>query len=427
LQRTIYIKPDTEYYHPIKYVMHLIQRHAVDQIIVTDRLTNDCLIFDHTREKSEPIAIDFFSKSEQQNVPLPHETFFPEAPVIRNSANDIDLVATIFYMVNCLQERNSPRSNIDHFGRFKYSASYQHRFDCVEENLVQKYIFELFERWQWEPISPQKSNVFLSHDIDALDGSWIHIVYDLLKQKRIITAIKALFRGITHKPYYRNIHEILNYHRQYGIKSSFFFIPVKGKGRYRIQNADYNIREELELLDLISSQGHSLGLHKSSKESSIAEELEQLPFSTEYNRYHFLSHQPHKDWERLEAANISIDASLGFAEHIGFRNSYGLPFHPYNPKTKEAFKFLEVPLMMMDGTLWGYMGIGPGELGERAIRFFEKNRTDCLISVLWHNTSLTEYPYHGLKASYLQIMEYINQTTLTFVELDKISSEHVRQ
>lgn len=424
MQRFVYIKHETSYYHPIKYVMGLIQRHSRDEICITEQATSDALIFDHENPNSEPVAIDFYAQYEDSTHPLSHEIIFTEKPVIR--INDIveDLVSTIFYMVNCLQERNAPSSNIDHFGRYKYSASYQYRFNCAEDNLVLNYIKELLQRWGLEVAPPRTSNVFLSHDIDALDGSWKHIVYYLVKQKRLITAFKALVRGLTGTPFYRNIPELLALHKRFGIKSTFFFIPVQGRGQHRIQNADYDIDEESELLQLIKSQGHSFGLHKSSKTSTLKEELKQLPYPTEYNRYHFLSHQPHKDWDHIEAANIKVDASLGFAEHIGFRNSYGLPFHPYNPVTKEAFRFLEVPLMVMDGTLWDYMGLSAADLGERVIRFIDQHKTDCVISILWHNTSLTEYPYPGLLEPYIEVLAYLDKMRFEFIEVGCISQKY---
>ena len=405
-------------------MLGLIERHTTDKFNFIDHWTDESLIFDYDHEDSEPIAVEFYLKYEQQTASLPHETFFVEEPVMRINPSDKDFVATIFYMVNCLQERNCQSTDIDHYGRFRYSSSYQYRFDCAEANLVLKYIHELILRWKMSVIPPEKSKVFMSHDIDALDGSWKHIVYYLLKQKRIIAAFKAVGQRIMRLSYYRNISKLLEYHRQYGIKSTFFFIPYKGKGRYGIQNADYNIIEETELINSILSLGHSVGLHKSSKTSSLNDELAILPFDTNYNRYHFLSHQPHEDWDQLEAAGITTDASLGFAEHIGFRNSYGQPFHPYNYKTKQAFRFLEVPLTIMDGTLWNYMKISPDDLARRVINFCEKNKTDCLISVLWHNTSLTDHPYPGLLRGFIEILDYMAESETEFLEIDNISAKY---
>lgn len=423
--RTVYIKPDTAYYHPIKYVMGLIQHQIVEEIKIGAAEERDSIIFDLDHKHSEPITIEFYIQYEQHGTPLPHKDYFDNEAVIHTGENESDLVATIFYMVNCLQERSAPSSDIDQYGRFKYTASYQFRFNCVEDNLVLGYIHTLVQKWNLTALVPRQSRIFMSHDIDALDGSWMHIVYDLLRQKRIKTAAKALSLGLKRKLFYRNISDMLTLLHRHHISSTFFFIPAIGKGRYRIQNADYNIEEETELLQLISSKGHSLGLHKSSHPSSLSEELLALPFKTTYNRYHFLAHQPHEVWAQLESAGIAIDASLGFAEHIGFRNSYGSSFQPYNPTTRTAYHLLITPLLVMDGTLWTYMRIPPDDLADRIIQFIEKNKTDCLISILWHNTSLTEYPYPGLLDSYIELLEYIASENYTYVELDKVYSEHI--
>lgn len=398
----------------------LIQRHTTVEIKIVDSLTTDTLIFDTDAVNSEPIAHSFYLKYDEPNSALPHTTYFAQEPVILTDDGTNDLVATIFYMINCLQERSCPESQIDKFGRYKYTASYQYRFECVEENLVLQYIKQLLQRWDWPLSTPRNSSIFLSHDIDALDGSWMHIVYYLLKQKRIITAFKAFAKGLMQKPFFRTIPELLALHQQYGIISTFFFIPIQGRGRFRIQNADYNINDESNVINSILSDGHSLGLHKSSKALPLVDELKKLPFATKYNRFHFLSHQPHTDWAKIEQANIAVDASLGFAEHIGFRNSYGLPFHPYNPETEEEFSFLEVPLFIMDGMLWSSMQLSSGEIGERMIEFIERNKTDCLISILWHNTSMTEYPYPGLLASYRELLEYFDSRGFEYTELDGV-------
>ena len=100
---------------------------------------------------------------------------------------------------------------------------------------------------------------------------------------------------------------------------------------------------------------------------------------------------------------------------------HGFPFHPYNPKTKRPFRFLEVPLIIMDGTLWNYMGVSAKDLSRFMIRFIEEHQKDCLISILWHNTSLTDFPYPGLTAAYLELLAYADKANLEFVELDEIS------
>ena len=43
-------------------------------------------------------------------------------------------------MINSLQEFNVEKKDLDDLGRFKYSSSYQYRFNNINENLVETLI-----------------------------------------------------------------------------------------------------------------------------------------------------------------------------------------------------------------------------------------------------------------------------------------------
>ena len=75
-------------------------------------------------------------------------------------------------------------------------------------------------------------------------------------------------------------------------------------------------------------------------------------------------------------AVLKVDCSLGFAETPGFRNSYGQPFLPYNLSEDRPYRFVEVPLNIMDGTFQRYMKVPVKETATRVIDFFEKNKYD---------------------------------------------------
>ena len=58
---------------------------------------------------------------------------------------EIDAIATIFYMINSLQELEPDDADLDDLGRFKYSSSYQFRFNNVNDNLVETIINDFCE------------------------------------------------------------------------------------------------------------------------------------------------------------------------------------------------------------------------------------------------------------------------------------------
>ena len=221
-----------------------------------------------------------------------------------------------------------------------------------------------------------------------------------------------IFNEILRKPHWRNIDKIIKINSEYDIRSTFFWLVNKGLGESKIKNADYSIRKEQKLLNLTERHGFVNGLHKSSTQQNFNDEIQKGNLSTTFNRYHFLKFLPHKDWHKISDSVITFDASLGFAERYGFRNSYGKAFQPYNLSENKPYNFVEAPLIFMDGTFHKYMLINPEKTGDTIIDFFEQNKKNCLFSLLWHNTYFTQYKYSPFLKEYKKILFYIYENNI---------------
>ncbi len=126
----------------------------------------------------------------------------------------------------------------------------------------------------------------------------------------------------------------------------------------------------------------------------------------------------------MEEAGVSVDCSLGFAEHYGFRYSYGLPFKPYDPISGHAMNLVVSPLHVMDGTLWSYMKLESGELTSHITDFLAKHRTGKVLSILWHNTSITDIAFPGLTETYRAVLNWINKSDFTSITLKQLAEEY---
>ena len=107
-----------------------------------------------------------------------------------------------------------------------------------------------------------------------------------------------------------------------------------------------------------------------------------------------------KTLEVLEQTALKYDATLGFAEHIGFRRGTCFPFYLYDFKRKQISTILEFPLIIMDTTLIHakYMKISQHEtLHQIEPLIAEVKKFHGVLSVLWHNTSFSDYKYTGWK------------------------------
>jgi len=326
------------------------------------------------------------------------DTAFPDA---------IDLLASAFQMVNALQEYGSP--DVDELNRYQYQSSYQHRMGNVTTNLVQ-HCFDAITRIVGTPVRQAPTKFFLSHDIDIVYNAIVEDGYNVIRKGRFDLFLKMLFSAAIGRPDWLNMDKIMALESAHDCKSIFFWIVNKGRINDREENADYRFQSSRiqKQFRHVDSKGFENGIHKSLSPESFRDEFTKYGNVPYANRYHFLKFRLPDAWRDIESAGLKLDASLGFSAEMGFRNSYGLPFNPYSFSDRRPFNFVEVPLHIMDRTFFQYSKQSPQEAGLAILDFFEKNRTNCVLSVLWHNNFFTDYKFKGYLALYKQILAYIS-------------------
>ena len=242
--------------------------------------------------------------------------------VIIPNTDQTDYLSTIFYYVNCVQEYHT--SSSDKFGRFNYADSIQKHLGITQTNFVQQLIDEFCRAIpQLNFLAERKrpSKLFLTHDIDYIYKAKNEDGMFALKNKRWVAIFKLLFNHYIGTPDWLNIDKITAIEKKYAFNSTFFWLTVQDE-----LNSDYNIQSDIiqKQIKHIQASANSIGLHKAIGNTSFESEIKQLPPPVVANRYHFLKFTV-SDFQQMQAAGIQLDSSLGFAEEIGFRNSYGLP------------------------------------------------------------------------------------------------------
>ncbi|MBS1488549.1 MAG: hypothetical protein JST43_13275 [Bacteroidetes bacterium] len=343
--------------------------------------------------------------------------------IIRDSNHTPDLLASVFYLVNSLQEYTSPEK--DELGRFRYQASYQYKHTLARHNLVQQHLNEICRLLQWQP-SQEKTKFFLSHDIDSVYGAWLEDGFYVLKKGRVDLFLAMLFRMTIARPDWLNMDQIMKLEDIHGCKSTFFWLVKKGRINQRERNADYRFRSPSiqKIVGRTVAAGFGRGIHKSISDTSLADECHLLGAEVKANRYHYLKFNLPQAWREIESAELAMDASLGFADAMGFRNSYGLPFNPYSFETNTPHHFIEVPLHVMDRTFFQYQKNSPQHAATEIIDFFEANRTSCVISVLWHNNFFSNYKFKGYGQLYQKILGYIHESKSATVIPEELISRY---
>jgi hypothetical protein len=336
-----------------------------------------------------------------------------------------DKLLKIFYLINSFGEYADSSDNFDDLERYKFAKSIQRKLG-ITENLVLNLIHESI---QFNPIlsdsfqvNNHKSYFYLSHDIDSIYGSLKQDGLWAIKNLKFDVMFNLFFKTITSKPEWFNFDLIMKTESEYDFKSTFYWLVNKGRIDARQTNADYSISSKSIISEIvkIDRNGFENGLHKSISNERISEEIVKMPVSVVGNRYHYLKFKIPEAYKEIEKSGLKLDASLGFAEHYGFRNSYGYPFQPYNIETENNFSFLEVPLNVMDGTLQRYLKIPVNKTADTVIDFLELNKENSLISILWHNTFFSNYKYKGYLQEYKKILAYLYEMKFENINQNEI-------
>jgi len=121
-------------------------------------------------------------------------------------------------------------------------------------------------------------------------------------------------------------------------------------------------------------------------------------------RQHYLRWCP-TTWLHWESCGLAYDSTVGYAEHIGFRAGTCFPYRPWLILENREAKLIEIPLLVMDGTLMKYMGMTPQQGFESVIDCVNRCRVvGGVFTLLWHNHSLIDPLYGDL---YPQILQYL--------------------
>lgn len=340
-----------------------------------------------------------------------------------------DIFAGSFFFLSGWQEFHSDVR--DEHGRYPFQESFQSKYGIITLPVV-NYYFEILktaietvsgktlERVLWKD---RTFAVTISHDIDKINSGWLEGGFSELKKGNVFQVLKLLFRKISGKPdSWDNITEIVKLEHELGISSTFFFLTKSGNG-----NSDYPFSQVTHYFDSIKKYGSETGLHSSlgscNDPKILLSEQQQFPHSVCGNRFHYLKFEPKTVCSNLEKAGFSYDSSMGFAEHIGFRNGYCFPFKPYDLQKKRCSSFVEIPLMIMDATLshYSYMGNDPDKFEKVDIVLSEIKKFGGLISILWHNNYFSNHKYSGWKKIFESYIQKIKQQNAVFLTGEEIS------
>ncbi|MDZ4181996.1 MAG: polysaccharide deacetylase family protein [Candidatus Cloacimonadaceae bacterium] len=342
-----------------------------------------------------------------------------------------DIVASGFYFLTCWHEYimgfyGQPKGRVD------FKQSLQYRWDFTEIPVVDVYcqmllyvmgiyLPEFVRDIQWG--EEREFAVSLSHDIDYWNFWTPRQKVDTFKYnlsslfERPFAAIykllgHALHKNLLHDPW-RTVRNIVRKETEAGVKSTWFLLARDDFPDER-QNYSSDIVAREQIIDLLGQQ--EIGLHGSPESAYdvtvLMQELETLRglgFNPTGFRTHYLHFDYQKSFSILEAAGIEFDSTLGYWENIGFRAGISFPFSPFNIEENRPFRVLEIPLIVMDTTLYSHRAMNLSRYAAkrsltRLIDMAAKYQSH--LSLLWHNTSFDPIDYPGWSSLYWKTIAY---------------------
>ena len=188
----------------------------------------------------------------------------------------------------------------------------------------------------------------------------------------------------------KNFQSVIDLEAQYEAKSSFFFLaqnPQDQDFRYSIENLEANLK-------VISDSGFEIGLHgglttynKSNQMMDEKKKLERVSGKPVIGyRNHYLCFEVPTTWELLSQTGFDYDMTFGYHDQSGFRNGMCHPFKPFNLVTERFIDIIEIPLVVMDTTIFGYSSLSLQDAWKMIRRLLDATeRLQGTISILWHN------------------------------------------
>jgi len=330
----------------------------------------------------------------------------------------LDIAGSAFFMLSRYEEAVLP--DRDEHGRFPARASLAYREGFLGRPIVDEYVEIVWACMKrlWPGLERKQCQyqVCLSHDVDhplgSVGKSWIRVVKsaggDVIRRKDLGLAARRLGARLMCNPDIdpnNTFDFIMEVSERHGIKSRFYFKAGSSDHRF---DEPYNLEMPWlqRLMYRIHERGHEIGIHPSyntykNRDAFLAEVqtlrriTERLGIAQEEwgGRQHYLRWENPTTWQIWEDAGLDYDATLGFADHIGFRCGTCHEFPVFNLKTRKILRLRERPLIVMDATLLApqYMALRPGQALERIERLSSIcRRFGGTFSLLWHNNSLVE-------------------------------------
>ncbi len=347
-----------------------------------------------------------------------------------------DYIGTIFFFLSGYWEYKNNDIKKDKFGRFPAYESFQEKLGILETPVVDILVEEIKERFNLN-YNSKKMRIFITHDIDHLCYFKFYkkrllrnLLGDLLKRKSVKLFIEKLILFFNCKDPHL-VENLIKKHKKNESVGNFFFMPDRQPKEVA---AGYDLRKYKEYLNSLKKQiissGSSIGIHYDARhieQDRMKKDIEKLEkiFETKIvsGRAHFLLFDITKSFDIYEKSGVKLDTTCSYADKIGFRFSTCKPFRPFNFNENREYDFIEVPLIVMDVSLYNkrYMSLTPEAGYKKIIELMEVvKKYSGVFTLLWHNSSFYPPEFKGWDWVYEDVIKYAKANGFEFVRSERL-------
>lgn len=343
----------------------------------------------------------------------------------------LDVFGSVFYLLTRYEEVF--RTAGDAHERFPGSASVAMVEGFLERPIADEYVdvlwISMLALWPTLIRRPTTFRLRLTHDVDqpwatlgqgagavarALVGDLVKRRDPTLAARRARSFVSAQAGRVDHDPF-DTFDILMETSERYGLQSVFYVLAGGAAGDF---DARYDLSDPpvADLLRRIHERGHEVGLHASYASFRSAErtrmEFDALQAAcrkvgfdqpTWGVRQHYLRFENPQTWRNHESAGLEHDSTLGFADKIGFRAGTCREYPVFDLRARRRLMLRERPLVVMDTTLFEYMGLEAPDAAARTraiVDLCRRHGGDAVL--LYHNNTLAG---HVLREHYIDLIE----------------------
>jgi hypothetical protein len=299
--------------------------------------------------------------------------------------------------------------------RFEASASVAARQGFLHRPIVDEYGFAFAQALShllpgWKP-DERIMRVKLSHDADlvGLPFSFSASVGHTVRRHKPWATIQDFLSltSVVEPAYLQLVREVVAMAAQHGLNSAVYW-QASAPSAF---DTGYDPRHPKvrRVLAWLLEHNVELGVHPSYASFRSVDRLREevsvlrdvLGTGKVGGRQHYLRWCP-DSWADWEACGLAYDSTVGYADQIGFRAGTCIPYRPWLMRSNREANLLEIPLLVMDETLIGYMDLQT----QHSLRAVTDMIARCRVvggvfTLLWHNSSLLEPAFDDLYAKLL--------------------------